>query len=614
MTVLSKPQSNRNRGRRTAAPLAVASAAGALWLAATDARGAQYYFTSGSSLTTANNYAVNGATATVAPSTGDNVVFNTSSPGTAGTITANTLSIQDITFNTATSTTISNTTSTTTASTLQLNGGRTSYLIDENSTKTLTIKNGTTGALNIVLGAGGAFELDNSGGLTISSNIGEVNPGTTLTITGAGSGAVALSGTDSFTGGLVVTGAEVDVTGDASLGAAGGSITINGGRLGFQTNNTTIDPTRNFYLGPNPTGGNTTGTLSIKGTITVTENAPLQNLPGYSGDLVKQGGGTLVLGGASTYTGNTFLNNGITQITGNNRLPTTTTLNLGQAASTNLGSFDLNGFNQQVAGLNSTTGTGTSGANNISSSVSGTVATLTLGGSGTYSYGSAAANNSAGIIGPVAINKTGTGTQAFGQSNSYTGGTSISGGVLLANAIAATGFGTVSILSGGTLAGNGGVASVNVSSGGTVTAGSGATASASLGTFNVGSATLAGGTYAVKLSGATSDELLLTGLATANGSTGQLTVSPVVVGSTTATSYVIADDPTNLAAFDSLINSGQVLLSPAAYAAGDTLTTAGDGSGGEDLILNLTTATPEPTSLLLLGLTAAPLALRRRRL
>ena len=96
---------------------------------------------------------------------------------------------------------------------------------------------------------------------------------------------------------------------------AGGSITINGGRLGFATNSITIDPTRNFFVGPNSTGSNTSGTLSIKGTITVGYAGAIQNVSGTTGDLVKQGGGTLQLGGSSTYSGSTFLNNGVTQLT-----------------------------------------------------------------------------------------------------------------------------------------------------------------------------------------------------------------------------------------------------------------------------------------------------------
>lgn len=399
-----------------------------------DALATQKEFTNGTSLTAASGY-----TPTGAPAYTDNVVIDSGSPtGGAFNISAAALNIEDLAFSLATTTSFSNTTTTTNASTLELNGGRGTGvpLLDENSTKTLTIKNGTTGALNVLLGASGSFEVDSSGGLTISSNVGEANAGTALTIAAgtSGTGTVTLSGTNTFSGGLVAAGSEVDVTSDASLGASGGSITINGGRLGFATNSTTIGAARNFYLGANPTGGNTTGTLSIKGSITVTYNGVIQNVAGSTGDLVKQGGGTFQLGNVSTYSGNTFLNNGTTQLIANGttstgNLPSTTTVYLGQSASANTGTFDLNGINQQIAGLDSVTGTANISTNTLTSSTG--KATLTLGGSGTYVYADGTTTNSGIITGAVSINKTGSGMQTLGGTNTYTGSTSVSAGTLL---------------------------------------------------------------------------------------------------------------------------------------------------------------------------------------
>ena len=441
-----------------------------------DAVATQKEFTSGTSLTSSGNY-----TPTGAPASTDNVVIDGGSPtGGAYSITAATLNIEDLAFSLATTTSISNTTSTTTASTLELNGGRGSStpLLDENSTKTLTIKNGSTGALNVQLDTSGAFEIDSSGGLTISSNITQLNGvAAALTIKGTGGGVVTLSGTNTFSGGLVAQGTEVDATSDASLGAAGGSLTINGGRLGF--NGTyTVDSTRSFYLGANSSGGNKTGSLSVGSGFTATINQGIQNLSGAVGDLVKQATGTLVLGGQSSYSGNTFLNNGTTKIAVANALPSTTTLALGQTASANVGAFDLNGFNQQVAGLNSTNAT--TGAPTAKNTVTASAAgTLTLGGSGTYVYGDGSATNSGIITGALSINKTGTGTQTFGDTNTYTGSTTVSGGTLvlssngsingstsvvvngtgaltLQNATSLTDTGTLSLTSGTTLSLNAG--------------------------------------------------------------------------------------------------------------------------------------------------------------
>ena len=405
-----------------------------------NARATSKEFTNGSSLTSASNYTPSGT-----PAPTDNIVIDSGSPtGGAYTLGAS-LNVEDLSFSLTTTTSIANTSSTT--DTLELNGGRGSSvpLIDENSTKTLTFKNGSSGALNLSLGASGTFQIDNSGGLTVSSNIGQVAAGTTLTIAGAGSGVVALSGTNSFSGGLNIIGAEVDVTSDTSLGAAGGSVTINGGRLGI-SGTFTLDATRSIFLGANPTGGNTTGTLSISGSSSViTIDNALQNLAGSTGDLVKQGKGMLQLGGVSTYTGNTFLNNGITQlVTGNNRLPTGTIINVGQSASSNTGELDLNGYNQQVAGLNSISGAGETTKNIVTTSTGSP--TLTLGGSGTYAYGDGTAANSGAITGAISILKTGAGMQTIGDNKTYTGGTVISGGTLVAGT--ATSGSTVQALGG----------------------------------------------------------------------------------------------------------------------------------------------------------------------
>jgi len=143
----------------------------------------------------------------------------------------------------------------------------------------------------------------------------------------------------------------------------------------------------------------------------------------------------LRLGGVSTYTGNTAINNGIVQLTtGNNRLPTGTVVSLGQAASANVGTLDLNSRDQQIFGLNSTTGTNATASNNTVTSVG--TATLTIGGTGTYSYGDGSNTNSGIITGAISLVKQGSGTQTLGDANTYTGTTTISAGKLT---IASTG-------------------------------------------------------------------------------------------------------------------------------------------------------------------------------
>jgi hypothetical protein len=66
----------------------------------------------------------------------------------------------------------------------------------------------------------------------------------------------------------------------------------------------------------------------------------------------------LVLGGVSTHKGEAMVNGGKVQFsTGDKRRPTETTVSLGQAAGIKLGILELNGRIQQMADLNSVTGT-----------------------------------------------------------------------------------------------------------------------------------------------------------------------------------------------------------------------------------------------------------------
>ena len=286
---------------------------------------------------------------------------------------------------------------------------------------------------------------------------------------------------------------------DGGLGNTANTVNIEGGRL-TATTSFTLTAGRGIQV------GNTTGTsISAKGGSTViTYNGVIANLNGETGTFAKQGGGTLALGGVSTYSGDTSINNGTLQLTaGSNRLPAGTAVNIGQVSSTNLGIFDLNGQSQQIAGLNSVTGTNASktAKNTVTSA---TAATLTLGGSGTYAYGDGTITNSGVLTGTnLAVIKSGMGTQTFGDANTYGGGTSISGGKLIlasAPTVSATGTGAVGLGASGTLAsaagnpataGTGTVTGLVTTAAATSVLAPGATAASNTGT--VGALTLAGG-------------------------------------------------------------------------------------------------------------------------
>lgn len=263
--------------------------------------------------------------------------------------------------------------------------------------------------------------------------------GAGLTFTGAGGAEIYVGNTgNTFSGPVAITGGEVVFNDDGTFGSTT-SITLDGGRLtmaSMATNGNTsalttatISSSRNIFVGD---GAGTA--ISISGATGVTTyNGVIADVTAKTGAWAKQGSGMLQVGGASTYTGATAINNGTVQLTtGNDRLPTGTVLSLGQAASANVGTLDLNSRDQQVAGLNSTTGTNVSVNKNTITSVG--AATLTVAGPG--SYGDGSTTNSGIITGAISLVKSGSGTQVLGDTNTYTGTTSITGGTL---SIASTG-------------------------------------------------------------------------------------------------------------------------------------------------------------------------------
>jgi len=307
------------------------------------------------------------------------------------------------------------------------------------SSANLTLANGSSKTMGVVLAnpTENIVLLDGSGNLTISSLISSVGGATPFTFAGSGSGATAITGTNNtFTGDIDVTGAEVDFSGDGSLGNTANNIIINGGRFGIAGGTSVIiNPARAIFLGTNSIGINTGAAISApKATGLLTFDGVLANLAGSTGTLVKQGAGTLSLGGASTFSGNVSVNNGTVQLTtGNNRLPTGATVYLGQSDSANLGTLDLSGISQQIAGLGSTPGINTNSLakNCVTNSNPSTSATLTLAGSGTYAYGDGSSENSGIVAGPVNLILTGSGSQILADTNSsFSGALTVRQGTL----------------------------------------------------------------------------------------------------------------------------------------------------------------------------------------
>jgi fibronectin-binding autotransporter adhesin len=210
------------------------------------------------------------------------------------------------------------------------------------TTQTLTLAptvNGGTGAMSVTLGAGSINTA--AGGIVIGANL----SGTAFTKTGTG--AVTLTGTNSYAGTLTINAGTVQVGDGGSTGTPGNaSIAINSGtslvfnRSGtlttgvslsgsgtlVQNGSGTVELTSSStFSGPvnvnagtvklsgNGAIGNGAISIASGGTVEVARESStynMFNLLSGSGSLVKSGSGALLLGNPSTFTGTTTVKGG----------------------------------------------------------------------------------------------------------------------------------------------------------------------------------------------------------------------------------------------------------------------------------------------------------------
>jgi autotransporter-associated beta strand protein len=265
-------------------------------------------------------------------------------------------------------------------------------------------------------------------GYTITGTIGQV-----LTVAGTINAAAdaTISASLTTTGAFAKAGAGVlSIAGAASFGTGvsitGGTLKLVGGVIDASTadisSGAVLEYNNSAYTYQTPITYTGTGTLRETGTGNLIFGAyGAINIDLSPGGVVDVEGGTLT--GSSSYGGNWTSNQG--------------SLNIASGAI----------FNAVEAGLTSTmqidalTGAGTFLGGYVGNS--GGLSTVTIGvagGSGAFS-GSIQDNSGAHL----AIVKTGTGTETFSGSNSYTGGTSVNAGDLVIGAAAAMPNSTLSI-------------------------------------------------------------------------------------------------------------------------------------------------------------------------
>jgi len=253
-----------------------------------------------------------------------------------------------------------------------------------------------------------------------------------------GDGKMYLAATATYTGATIITNGVLGIKGAANRLPA--STTLQFGETGSANSGTFDLSGQDQTVAALATAGTGTAHQIVNngtGTPTFTANVAsgTQSFPGIIGGtgsgtglkFRKDGAGTLTLSGSSTYSGNTIISNGTLQFaTGSNRLPTISTVQLGETASANSGVLDLNGQNQTVAGL-IVAGPGTDHRVISSSGGNGTLTVNVTAGSSTF----------AGVLGGLGVNdnsfhltKTGSGTFALSNTNTFTGNTTVSAGTL----------------------------------------------------------------------------------------------------------------------------------------------------------------------------------------
>jgi len=319
-------------------------------------------------------------------------------------------------------------------------------------------------AINLAGTTGGATLTNNSGtsagALTFSGNFGSTGAGVkTLTLNGSSaaqniiSGTISnfdgtnttavqisggdwtLSGSNTFSGGVILSGGKMRVGNSNALGT--GTVTLSGGNwlVGSSATSTVAN---NISITANSTGNMGSNTLELTGNITGSSNWAVN---GFSAGKMKFSGDN------SGWTGNyTISGQNTLQLNNVHALGSGTTFTFGDVSG-GLGVLEsLVGVN-----LNQNFVLGSSGTS-TSSATFKTTADMTI--SGTISS-----------IGAVGLIKTGAGTLTLGSTSSkvtqtYTGATTVSAGTLIINGT--VGNGGITVASGATLGGS-------ITAGGTTT-------------------------------------------------------------------------------------------------------------------------------------------------
>ncbi len=312
--------------------------------------------------------------------------------------------------------------------------------INTSSTGAIAIPGNSAEDINFATFGYNSLGISSTGTATYS---GTITPGTGGYIFGGSTAAAALTVTSPLTGasGLTKNGASTLVVQDSSsVNTYSGGTTITNGILRVAGSNTAlgtgpINFTTNSSTLATQTGG---GPITLSNSVSIASGITATIDSGYAtmtlagnitgaGNIATTSIGTTVLSGSNSYTGTTTVGASSTLQIGS----ATALGGSGAATVTSGGTLDLNG---QAVGAKALTinGAGVSSVGALTNSSAtaasygGTVAlgaASTIGGSGNLTL-------SGVVSGAFALTKSGAGTLVFGNTNTYSGVTTISAGTL----------------------------------------------------------------------------------------------------------------------------------------------------------------------------------------
>jgi autotransporter-associated beta strand protein len=261
-------------------------------------------------------------------------------------------------------------------------------------------------------------------------------------LTKSGPGVLSLVGANTYSGVTSILNGRLAVSSTGALGSTS-SIIIG------TSNVTTLSSSASGLIVTAPiTTANTgvTSTIAFGQAGAAVGNFTLNGAIGGSGNVTFSTVGTsnnnlqtINLGAAANYTGATTITSGgtansmLVKAGVNNALPTSTvlTINGGNGSgSGRVSAYDLNGFNQTLAGLTNTTGLSLRAQRVINTST--TLSTLTIDNTSDSTFsGNIGGNTNIGLAAVnLGLTKAGAGTFTLGASNLFTGPTLINAGTL----------------------------------------------------------------------------------------------------------------------------------------------------------------------------------------